>query len=67
MQFLHTDRSTGRYGNTLFSSLAVDLCDKHVKSAYPQAQKSPVFVLGYKHTLQADHAIEKGVKTHMYA
>ena len=47
--FLHKDRSTARYGNTLFSDPAVDLYDKHAKCAYPQAEKHPIFVLEHKH------------------
>ena len=49
---LHRKRSTARYGNALFSYLAVDLHDKRVKSAYLQAEKHPIFVLEHKHTLQ---------------
>ena len=47
---LHRKRSTARYGNTLFSYLAVDLYDKHAKCAYLQAVKHPIFVLEHKHT-----------------
>ena len=51
---LHRKRSTARYGNTLFSYLAVDLYDKHAKCAYLQAEKHPIFVLEHKHTLHRE-------------
>ena len=46
---LHRKRSIAGYGNRVFSDLAVDLYDKHVKCAYPQAEKHPIFVPEHKH------------------
>ena len=44
-KLLHRKRSTVRYGNALFSYLAVDSYDTHGKYAYPQAVKHPIFML----------------------
>ena len=53
--FLHKDRSIARYRNTPFSSPAMDLYNKHVKCAYPQAEKHPIFVLKHKHIVRGSN------------
>ena len=53
-KILHRKRSTVRYGNALFSYLAVDSYDTHGKYAYPQAVKHPIFMLEHKHTVRRE-------------